>query len=579
MDGPPGGYLAALDDFRDARRGAALERIVARLTGKSANLLPFEEVRKLLKATGGEARGLREIPLSAIVGSVGRYSDFTRSFLPTRESDQERWARVKVASNDARKLPPIEVYQIGDAYFVLDGNHRVSVAHQLGATTILAYVTETATRVPLPADVQPDDLRLMAEYADFLERTRLDDLRPDANLRVTLSGRYPELEEHIAVHAFVLKKKRGVEVPYAEVVAHWYDTVYRPVIESIREQRILEDFPGRTETDLYLWVTRHQAELRRALGWDISSQAAVTSLAEREGTRLERVAARVGVKLREALTPPELEVGPAIGQWRRERMMTARPADRLFADILVAISGERSGWPALDQAICVAQKEEGRLLGLHIERAGSRLNNMQSQVAQTEFEQRTEASAVPGQFVLDVGHAATTIAARAWWADLVVVPLVHPPARAPLARLKSGFRTLIRSVSRPLLAVPAAASPLDRPLLAYDGSGKANEALFIATYLAARWELPLVVVTVVTPHTSPEDLARARTYLEERGVPATYLQERGDIADALLRAAAAHHTDFFIMGGYGYGTMREVVLGSTVDRILRTSKQPVLICR
>ena len=75
-------------------------------------------------------------------------------------------------------VPPIEVYKVGDAYFVKDGNHRVSVARQLGMSHIEAYVTDVATSVPVGSDLRPDDLILKSEYADFLERTQLRRLRP-----------------------------------------------------------------------------------------------------------------------------------------------------------------------------------------------------------------------------------------------------------------------------------------------------------------------------------------------------------------------------------------------------------------
>ena len=99
----------------------------------------------------------------AIVGSVGRYADFTRSFLPRRESSARRWAAVRTALPDVAAFPPITVYQVGEAYFVLDGNHRVSVARQAGATHIPAYVTEIETPVPLTPDARPDELICQAK--------------------------------------------------------------------------------------------------------------------------------------------------------------------------------------------------------------------------------------------------------------------------------------------------------------------------------------------------------------------------------------------------------------------------------
>jgi hypothetical protein len=96
----PCSLSSAVQAFKAARRRAALEEIMAHLTGKSVELLSYEDVRQKLRASGSTPRGVREIPLDAIVGSVGRYTDFTRSFLPRQDSDQDRWARVQAAAPD-----------------------------------------------------------------------------------------------------------------------------------------------------------------------------------------------------------------------------------------------------------------------------------------------------------------------------------------------------------------------------------------------------------------------------------------------------------------------------------------------
>ena len=133
-----------------------------------------------LRLTGRAARGVREIPVAAIVGTVGRCTDFTRTFLPRKGSDEQRWANLMafVQQNSLDALPPIDVYQIGSAYFVQDGHHRVSIARQMGVEFITAYVTEVQTRVPLTPDADWNALIRNAEYAAFLEYTHLDRLRP-----------------------------------------------------------------------------------------------------------------------------------------------------------------------------------------------------------------------------------------------------------------------------------------------------------------------------------------------------------------------------------------------------------------
>ena len=573
------GYLQAISDFRRARRRAAIEQVMARLRGRSVDLLPFDEVRSKLKGRVARPLGLQEIPLNAIVGSVGRYVDFTRSFLPRQDSDEERWARVQLAAKDLGGLPPIQVYKIGDVYFVRDGNHRVSVARQFEQTYIQAYVTEIQTRVLISPDIQPKDLILKAQYADFLEHTRLDEIRPGAELNLTIAWRYHKLLDHIQDHHYFMGLDQQREVSYPEAVAHWYDEVYLPVVEVIRRRGMLRDFAERTETDLYLWLLEHRAELEEALGWEVETEEAADDLAVQFSARRERVVARVGGRLIDRVTPDELESGPAPGTWREERWGTHRN-DRLLANILVPVSGQEGGWYALNLALEIARREGARLRGLHVVPDKASKEGEATAAVQAEFDRLCTGAGVSGRMGIEEGNVARRICERARWADLVVVGLAHPPAPQPVAKLSSGFRTLIRRCARPVLAVPMTVSPLSRPLLAYDGSAKAEEALFVAAYLASRWQISLTVVTILgDAGVSPSTQDRAQIYLEARGVQATLVQARGPVAGTILETAKEHNSDLILMGGYGHSPVVEVVLGSAVDKILRSSQWPILICR
>lgn len=573
------GFHLAVEDFHKARRRADMEQIIARLRGKSNDLLCYGDVREQVGVRGTVGRELRDIPLDAIIGSVGRCTDFTRTFLPRRDSDRERWARVEMGASGLRGLPPIEVYQIGDVYFVQDGNHRVSIARQAGATSIQAYVIGVHTRVPLSPDTQPDDLILTAEYADFLERTHLDELRPQADLSVSVPGQYPALEEHIEVHRYFMGLEQQRDIPYEEAVTHWHDEVYLPAVHVIRERGILRDFPGRTETDLYLWVSEHRAEMEQELGWDVRPGEAAADLAARFSPRRRHVVARISRKILDAVKPDELDAGPPPGEWRKERLATRRD-DRLFADILVAINGEEAGWHALQQALEVARREGARLLGLHVVPSETQKESEEAQAVQSEFNQRCEAADIPGRLTLEVGGVARNICERARWNDLVVLSLSYPPAPQAIARLGSGLSTLLRRCPRPVLAVPESSSSLSRALLTYDGSPKSDEALFVATYLSGKWNIPLIVVTVIEPgRTTADTLARAQEYLGTHSVQAEFVKESGPVAEAILKAADEHESDLIIMGGYGLRPVLEVVLGSTVDQILCVSRRPMLICR
>jgi len=559
---------AAREDFRRARQRAAIEDLLARWQGKSSNLLSFEEVRRKLRATDMAERGLQDIPLAAIIGTTGRYAEFSRTFLPRSDANEERWAGVKQAVTDAAGLPPIQVYKIGDAYFVRDGHHRISVARELGAETIAAYVTEVQTRVPLSPEVQPRDLITKAEYAEFLEETQLDKLRPGLDLSLTEPGGYQRLREAIELYRALLEAERGQPVSATEALTGWYDNDYLPVIEIVRERGILRDFPGRTEADLYLWVAENATELRRELGWTVTPEAMASSLAEKVNVRL-------GQRLLNLVVPDALLDGPQPGAWRKERL-EERYTRRLFEDVLVALSGGPDSWVALDQAIEVVSRESGRLLGLHVVAAETARTGKAAQAVKTEFEKRCAALPFSGTLAIDVGDIARRICERAAVADLVVLHLAHPPGAQPLERLTSGLSRIIRRCPRPILLVPGQATPLAQPLLAYDGSPKAKEALFVATYLAEDWGARLTVLAVAP---LPGALDYARQYLAFHEVQATFLEEDGPPVDTLLRVAAERAADLILMGGYSARPLVEVVVGSTVDGVLRQTHLPILICR
>jgi nucleotide-binding universal stress UspA family protein len=130
------------------------------------------------------------------------------------------------------------------------------------------------------------------------------------------------------------------------------------------------------------------------------------------------------------------------------------------------------------------------------------------------------------------------------------------------------------------LAVPEKPSYFTRLLLAYDGNSKAKEALYVAAYLSGRWHVPLVVLTVAEDDSEKEALqADAKSYLEKRNVQALFVQKTGSVGETILETAENQGIDLIIMGGYGRSKIKDLVLGSSVDQVLRESKQAMLICR
>ncbi len=270
------------EKWNQARRHAFYQRLSSALglTRQPVSLLSFEEVQQKLRLTQSAYRGLQQVPLSQIVGSVGRYHDFTRTFLPLVEGDGQRWRRVAELQFDSG-LPPIELYKVGEAYFVKDGNHRVSVARQFGMQTIEAYVWEYQTPVGgVSAEAELSELIVKAEYRAFLDHTELDITQPDQNIILTEPGMYPELELEIELYRENLERIDGEPRSYRDAASAWYDMIYTTAIEIIKESGVLDQFPGRTEADLYVWVSRHRKELAERYGGQISLRDAVAQIAE-----------------------------------------------------------------------------------------------------------------------------------------------------------------------------------------------------------------------------------------------------------------------------------------------------------
>ncbi|NMB68161.1 MAG: DUF4032 domain-containing protein [Chloroflexi bacterium] len=271
----PGSLSAAVSntarsDFDQALRKGFWRSFFSWFNGKDNRLLPFDEVRRLLPYQGQHYLGMRMVPLRQIIGSVGRYQDFDRAFLPRRSELGSRWVRIDMAHLQDVILPPIEVYKIGEAYFVKDGNHRVSVARERGQTEIDAYVIEIDTPVEIDENTNIDDLIRKIEQKEFENRTRLSTVRPDAHIDLSLPGAYTKLIEHIETHRWFMGEKFHRDIPIEEATASWYDEVYLPLVQVIRDQATLKEFPGRTEADLYLWIIEHLWYLREELNRDVS---------------------------------------------------------------------------------------------------------------------------------------------------------------------------------------------------------------------------------------------------------------------------------------------------------------------
>ncbi len=153
------GFVAAdaERDLRRMRRQRAWRQLSGRLrrsSGRTTDLLAFDDVAAELGATARHDLGLRSVDLDTIVGSVGRAGDFDRCFRPGPTIDDRRWESLDRAMRSGQSIPPINLYRIDGLHYVEDGHHRVSVARAVGMSTVDAFVTEVLTSSPRQATTE-----------------------------------------------------------------------------------------------------------------------------------------------------------------------------------------------------------------------------------------------------------------------------------------------------------------------------------------------------------------------------------------------------------------------------------------
>jgi uncharacterized ParB-like nuclease family protein len=290
--------IRAIQDFDSARARAFRRTLRAILTGRPPRLRSIGPMLKAAGMEGSSYAGVQEIPLDRIAGSAAsdaKSQDFDAGFLPINRRMRERWTRIYQAMVEGDELPPIDVYRVDDRYYVIDGHHRVSVARNLGRPVINARVVNVRTRAPLDPSVDAGALLRAAEYAAFLQVTQLHRTRPEARLECSRLGRYDEILEHVLGHAYFMGIEQGRPIPIKEAAASWYDNVYRPIEDVIREHHVLKQLPGWTEADVYVEIARRWLELSKG-GEPAGPDPAVHALLDAEARSWWRRRRRIKIE-------------------------------------------------------------------------------------------------------------------------------------------------------------------------------------------------------------------------------------------------------------------------------------------
>lgn len=260
--------IDAESDFLRARRHQTLAALAAWVRSDSHDVvqsLSFDEVVEALGRRGESYLGTQVIPISAIIGSVDKVRDFDRRFRPTSGRSRERWERLSRASRSGETIPPIDVYQLGEYYFVSDGHHRVSVARSMGLKVIDANVTRVETFLS-PTDIaRREDLERKHWRRIFLQRVPLaGDAR--ARIAVTDPVDYGTLAETVEAWAARTMHAEESYMDQVTMAARWYDEEFEPVARMIADAQIRGE--DETEADAYLRVVCERYRLIREHAWN-----------------------------------------------------------------------------------------------------------------------------------------------------------------------------------------------------------------------------------------------------------------------------------------------------------------------
>lgn len=251
-------------DWGKARRKVLYQQVVCAISQCSVDMMSFGQVQQRLRLGTPHNRGLQQIPLEQVKGSVGRYKDFTSTFLPRQDILHDRWTNVEKLML-AGKAPPIDVYKVGDAYFVVDGNHRVSVGRQLGLETIEAYVTEFETPFDLDPNQNINDLFVEGEKKEFMRQVGESNAAAAGKIVLSCAGCYRDLGGQLEAYRSGMEARDGRPVTAEEAFVAWHDEVYQKALKAIRKEGLVSMFPERTEADLFIWSWQNSQALEAAV--------------------------------------------------------------------------------------------------------------------------------------------------------------------------------------------------------------------------------------------------------------------------------------------------------------------------
>ena len=132
---------AAIRRFWRIYAGTFWRKLRALFGQRSAALLALKQATEGRVVESAHQLGVTAVPVDQIRGSEAKSDEFDQAFRPLKAFSRDRWVSVAVALMQGKVLPPVELIQVGEEYYVRDGHHRISVARALGQWSVDAAVT------------------------------------------------------------------------------------------------------------------------------------------------------------------------------------------------------------------------------------------------------------------------------------------------------------------------------------------------------------------------------------------------------------------------------------------------------
>ncbi|HMB00298.1 MAG TPA: ParB/RepB/Spo0J family partition protein [Spirochaetota bacterium] len=258
---------------------------------KNKKLLSLKEVDSKYKLGSQNYLGVKEVKLNDIIGSMDRYNDFNKYFLPVKGFTTKKLDPIINKMKKGEELPPVKLYAVSGKYFVIDGHHRISASLLLNREYIDAEVTNVKILINLEEKKQPEvsseEMKFFIidiERKEFEKKTYLYNNILSYPIIVTHISSYGKLYDDIATHHKLnceINQNTNIIVSALE----WYKHKFLPVINIIMDYGLMNKINQRTASDLYVWFLFHQYFLSMETGHKIGFKQTIADFVKVNGKK------------------------------------------------------------------------------------------------------------------------------------------------------------------------------------------------------------------------------------------------------------------------------------------------------